>query len=324
MRRFLLPILLLTSGVHAGHLQWEPAPPADEFVDHIGVCTHLGYRNSQYFQSYDRVKQLLRQAGIRYLRDGWDPHMRDLHDSIGTRFVVLSEPQWEPIDQQLKLFGDNRDMIALVEGPNEPNNFWPKHNVSYRGTAYPKACVLWQDDLFKAVRGDSALDGLPVTSPTPIFDGALALAPLNSYDFLATHPYAGGQMPSTPIEWNGRTMRETISLVGPDHDLKPLIATECGYHYALGTDKTLGVSMGGLSEQAGGKYFLRHFAEFFNAGFVKTITYEFVDRGNDPNEPEDHFGMLRHDLTPKPAYAALANLNTLLGESPRSITATAG
>ncbi len=71
-----------------------------------------------------------------------------------------------------------------------------------------------------------------------------------------------------------------------------------------------------MSEAAQAKYLPRHFALYFNAGIVRTITYEFADEFKDEaTNAEASFGIIRHDLTPKPAYAALKNLIGLLNES---------
>ncbi|MEM5369630.1 beta-glucosidase [Paraburkholderia azotifigens] len=49
------------------------------------------------------------------------------------------------------------------------------------------------------------------------------------------------------------------------------------------------------------------------AGVTVMFWYDFVDDGNDPSNQEDNFGMLRNDLSPKPAYVASAVLNATLG-----------
>ncbi|MGF6755980.1 beta-glucosidase [Paraburkholderia sp. GAS42] len=41
--------------------------------------------------------------------------------------------------------------------------------------------------------------------------------------------------------------------------------------------------------------------------------YDFIDDGPDPNNPEHNFGILRHDLSPKPAFVAASVLSSTLG-----------
>jgi polysaccharide biosynthesis protein PslG len=42
--------------------------------------------------------------------------------------------------------------------------------------------------------------------------------------------------------------------------------------------------------------------------------YDFVDDGTDPNNIEHNFGLLHHDLTPKPAYVAASVLSSTVGK----------
>jgi hypothetical protein len=97
--------------------------------------------------------------------------------------------------------------------------------------------------------------------------------------------------------------------------MKPFIATETGYHNCTASDQVIGSQQRGISEQAGGKYFPRLFAEYWNSGFAKTFTYEFLDEFVKPDDPEANFGMIHHDLTPKPAFTAVSNMIAILTES---------
>ena len=88
------------------------------------------------------------------------------------------------------------------------------------------------------------------------------------------------------------------------------MATETGYH-------TAPAWTGGhpaVSEQAMGRYVVRTVLEYFQAGLARTYFYELIDEGTDPADREDHFGLLRADGTPKPAYTALKRLIALLGD----------
>jgi hypothetical protein len=62
------------------------------------------------------------------------------------------------------------------------------------------------------------------------------------------------------------------------------------------------------------KYMPRLFAEYFNRGVVRTYSYELADQGPDALEREQNFGLLRFDLSEKPAYTALKNLIDLVEE----------
>ena len=62
-------------------------------------------------------------------------------------------------------------------------------------------------------------------------------------------------------------------------------------------------------------YLLRTFLEHFISGVRRTYAYELLDESAEPalRKSEQHFGLLRHDFSPKPAYTALRNLLALMG-----------
>jgi hypothetical protein len=88
-----------------------------------------------------------------------------------------------------------------------------------------------------------------------------------------------------------------------ENNQRPMVATETGYY--------TGTSQYSVSELAQAKYVPRVFAEYFRHGIPKTFIYEFLDEGGD-GEMEHSFGLVRADLTPKPAYIALQSLIALL------------
>jgi hypothetical protein len=93
---------------------------------------------------------------------------------------------------------------------------------------------------------------------------------------------------------------------------KPVWATEAGFHNAM---RGPADQQPGVSERAAAVYLTRTFLQHFESGVRRTYAYELLDeqperRGRDP---EQHFGLLRHDFSPKPAYTALKNLLTLVG-----------
>jgi hypothetical protein len=305
-------LLLLAPIIHAtaANLVWEPALRADDFVDSIGVCTHWSYVNTPYGMAFDLARQRLVQSGIRHIRDGIDPRETELWRDFGIRSTVVCAIQLQNLDGQMAAWRASPEMIDMVEGPNEPNNSW-----LYKDQGWPRAFFLWQRALYKAVHADPILAKVPVTSPTPILDGSYEIAPLTSFDYRAIHLYAEGEMPSAAIPWGGKNMRRAFAIFGQGNDAKPLVATESGYHNCVGIDHVIAGAQPGISEMAGGRYFPRHFAEFWNAGFVRTFTYEFLDESLNPEDPEANFGLLRHDLSPKPAFTAVANLISILDES---------
>jgi hypothetical protein len=296
-------------------ITWEPAPRSDDFVDSIGVCTHWSYENTPYGKTYALVKKRLAESGIRHIRDGLSVRELELWRELGIRSTIVSDPRDHDLGTFMTAWKVSPGLLDMIEGANEPNNFWLLFKSSYRGEGWPQGVRLWQDDLYKAVRAEPLLARIPVASTTPILDGGIALAPLTSFDDIAFHPYAGGEMPSTNIVWGDLCVRRALALLGSGNNAKQMVATESGYHNCLSDHRVPGGGQPGISEKAGGCYFPRQFAEYWNAGIVRTFSYELIDESVNPNDPEANFGLLRNDASPKPGFSAVANLISLLSES---------
>lgn len=95
---------------------------------------------------------------------------------------------------------------------------------------------------------------------------------------------------------------------------KPLFATEAGFHTALGVDPASG-SQPPCDERTTAVYTLRTVLEHFKAGIKRTFLYELIDEYPDPSrtKPNWHFGLLRSDFSPKPAFTALKNMLAIVG-----------
>ena len=53
-------------------------------------------------------------------------------------------------------------------------------------------------------------------------------------------------------------------------------------------------------------------AEYFRHGIIRTFSYGFYDESENWPNCEANFGLVKHDLTPKPGYMAISNLIKLL------------
>jgi hypothetical protein len=85
---------------------------------------------------------------------------------------------------------------------------------------------------------------------------------------------------------------------------KPIVATEAGYH----SDLTTTSGHYGTSERAIGIYTPRLALEGFRRGIDRTYIYQLADPWSSGSGFENRFGLLRSDLSPKPAFLALRNL----------------
>ena len=312
----------------------EQAKSTDSFLDSMGVCTHWTYSDTPYGFAYDKVRDKLSELGIRHVRDGLNPRIPDLAKR-GIRTMIVAEPELgtpEQIRDKVKALNAQTLAVDAVEGPNEPDLFWISGKKSYQGQGHQggdsgviNAVVAFQKDLYSAFKGDpatakitlvgSALGKTYEPNKNPFGKGAIA----NFVDWGNFHPYPGGNPFSIPYRygtiekyyWDGTQPSGNLDefpyafqTYRPTFAPKPMAASETGYS----TDTN------GTSEAAHAKYLPRLFAEYFRLGVMRTYSYEFVDEFEDKNgsNREAHFGLLRRDLTPKPAYAALKNLIALL------------
>lgn len=310
----------------------EPARTTESFVDSIGVCTHWGYPDTPYGFAYDKVRQALVDSGIRHIRDGFHSHLEDLAKR-GVRTTVVAEPETgspEQIRDKIKAANKNMQTIEAVEGPNEPDLFWVKNKKTYQGMGFPDGTIRFQKDLYTALKRDPATAKLTVIgpalgktydpgggSPSPFASGLFT----DSVDWGNFHPYPGGNPFSVPFPygsiaryyWNATfpsvnldEFPYALKTYNPPFAPKPMAATETGYS----------TFNDGQSELIQSKYMPRLFAEYFRLGMKRTYSYEFIDEfADDANtNREAHFGLLRRNLAPKPAYTALRNLIQLLSE----------
>ena len=308
-----LSLLLCGALIQGARAVPVPAGRADDFVDAMGVATHWGYLDTPY-GNFERAAPLLGELGVRHVRDDLRPRERELWEKYGIKTTANFSPG--DIAAQMAQIKANRDLIAMIEGPNEVDIF--PQSAQYKGQKFPEGPRQYQSDLYAALKADPETASIPVIAPSTARAGSnRTLRPLDAYDYLVMHSYAGGQKPSDSLQGDvNNNIVNARSLQSAGSVAKPIVVTESGYHTAVGADQTLGGVQPGISEEAGAKYFPRHFAEYWNAGITRTFTYEFLNEFPDEaTNAEASFGLVRRDFTPKPAYVALKNLISLLGEA---------
>jgi hypothetical protein len=310
-------LLLLISGCGGkGDPSAPPpsAPPAtkraDDFVDSVGVNVHLGYADTPYGQP-DIVKSKLLELGVRYVRDGLNPGQPAVYQawralaSRGIRLdLIVGDPLRRggigPLEDQLAIVKQELShTVASLEGPNEydiqgdPN--WVPTLRDY------------QRRLYQLVKSDSALAGIPVVGPTVVLpESHKQLGDISRWlDYGNMHPYPGGSAPDRDSQ-----LKQELGWARGNAGSKPIQATETGYHNGLKSDS----SHRGASEGAAGVYMPRLFLDYFRRGIARTFGYELIDEHPDPSREdlEANFGLLRNDLSEKPAFVALKRLIALL------------
>ena len=296
------------------------ARPADNYVDGIGVNTHL--TSPAYDASFDKiVKPALKDIGIRYIRDGFfggaafEGRIREL-GLLGIRASLITSPQ-SLLDLAGSLGRMSPGPIA-VEGPNEPY-LWP---ITFQGVTGNANLKPFQIALWNGIKGDPATRGILVLPfGGDNFKHYLSVGNLEAWcDRGNFHHYTSttGELPggyATPptdglyIGRGGYRDSSLLALVRKITPAKPLWMSESGY------STYQGLSSGwdpGVSERAAGRYFPRITLELFNNNVEKFFLYELLDGSSNRNGLELNFGMVRKDGSLKPHGRVLKNMIGLL------------
>jgi hypothetical protein len=123
------------------------------------------------------------------------------------------------------------------------------------------------------------------------------------------HLYTGGFVPGYRTD---DVIAEERRVCGS----KPIILTETGWHNAKNYKGTHNYT----PEDVAGVYSPRLLLEYFVRNVPKMSIYEIIDEPADPGmtDHEAHFGLLRTDWSPKPAFVSLANLNVIMNRQYRT------
>ncbi|MGC4045705.1 MAG: hypothetical protein QM758_18095 [Armatimonas sp.] len=296
----------------------QQAMEADKFVDSIGVCTHMWYPSTPYTTNYATVKQKLIAANIRHIRDdlatdrpagvtAW----KDLAAS-GIKTGYIFTQQWATV-ATFKQFFISNNLVSTADYVEGPNEFDANKNTMPNWATVLKN---YQTDLYNQIKADALTSALPVLAPSFMINAQAERTALgnisNIADYGNGHPYPGGQMPTA-----AQTVND-IGYISINTPGKPTILTEIGYHNATSTQD----GHNPASELATSLYLPRVFFEMSSRGITRTYYYQFVDHLSDPGKtnPEAFFGLLRYDLSEKPAYIALKNLTTIMKDPGASFT----
>jgi hypothetical protein len=127
----------------------------------------------------------------------------------------------------------------------------------------------------------------------------LSAGAMGSFDALSIHPYNFGRPMRTGDAWAQDMLatEDVIHRFNNGRDI-PLYITEMGWPTYSGT--------GGISQQESAAYLAQMFLLARTMKFLRGIWwYDFRDDGWDGTNKENDFGLVRPDLTPKTAFAAL-------------------
>lgn len=277
--------------------------PAQDVVGSIGVNIHLSYFSTAYGK-FPALAARLKSLGVRNVRDVAcaactveNQRLRQLGEAGIKLNLVMGDPSGKSgkLPQLLALVrGPLRPFVSSVEGPNEYDNGgdpqWAPRLRAY------------QQELYRGIKGDPRLRSLPVIGPSLVHPQSYGqLGNIGqSADIANVHAYPpNGQPPALGIG-------NELHLAAITEPSRPVMSTETGY-------RTGGPALPGnrpVSEAREAAYLPDLVLDYYRAGVRRSFIYELVDEHPDPagKDPEQHFGLLRNDLSPKPAYLALRNL----------------
>lgn len=275
---------------------------ARALVDSIGVNVHFGYADTAYANQAE-VLSRLDELGVRHFRDAAADGNPLLAAGLqaaarqGLRGTLIADPTSDPATQVSASVSAMGDAIEAFEGPNELDDGRdPAWGATLRSFMPALEAAVAQRKPRVALLGPSFIDS----------SSRLAL-PADLPGLFNAHPYAGGDPPEPALH-------HALADRTPAARKRVAVFTEAGYHDAL-------ASAGyhtPVSEQAAATYLPRLLLTAFGAGVQRTFVYELVDGKPDPGlvDPQQHFGLLRDDLSPKPAFSAVRTLIGALRASP--------
>ncbi|WP_148210558.1 hypothetical protein [Beijerinckia indica] len=300
---------------------------ADQFVDSVGVNAHFDFYNSPYYLHFkDIIIPAFKSSGIRHVRfaafntptaatTNVATLISTLRSYNGTRIGLdlVEFPSTCPLTNDIRTSGNlswvSYTNIDYFEGLNEYNGSnnpcggnWYDNDRSFQKALWNK---VQYDKSGVAVLGPS-LYGTLSTYASQI--GNLYSPQYETYGNDHSYPYNGGP-PSNNI--HGYQTGQAVM-----NGSLPFVTSETGYP----TDPGL-VNNSSISYRAHGKYFSRLWFEYFNAGSVRTFSYELID---DPVAAgpvsEQHLGLLDQHGNPKPGFTAISNEIALLKDPGHNFT----
>lgn len=191
--------------------------------------------------------------------------------------------------------------MLSMEGPNEWN--------LQGGSNWVSELVNYQTRLWNAAKGNPVTRNLAIVAPAlGMRTGYEQLGNRSSImDWGNIHLYTGGYVP-------GYRSDEVLASERIVCGSKPIIVTETGWHNAQAWHGPHYYT----PEDVAGIYAPRLLLEYFIRNVPRMAIYELVDNPAGSNLREKNFGLLRMDLSRKPAFTALANLNTILSRTYRT------
>jgi hypothetical protein len=283
------------------------AQPAARFLDSVGVNVHVSYYDTSYGR-FPTWAARLRRLGVHHVRDGLvvnDPTYASRHLALARAGIkssfIAGDRNVAPADYVKLVAGPLRPAADQIEGPNEPDLQF--------GPDWAAATRTFTQQLHDAWSATPSLRSVPLVGPSFVTDGARAQVPGAGrlWQVENLHSYGGGRPPETHLPRDIAASRSRAPK-------EPVEVTEMGYQ----TSPKATTTQPGVTEATAAAYVPRDYLEAFAAGARRSYLYELADEKPDPagTSSEQHFGLLRQDLSPKPAFTTLQRLLADIRDSP--------
>lgn len=320
----------------------QPAPDSRPF--HVGVCTHFSQGKGVVEMNLDSVKA----AGIDAIRDevGWGSIEREKgklvmperFDTYVRRASIRGLNVLLILDYANRFYddGDRPRSPEAIEAFCRYSEFvvrhfgrdvrlyeiWNEWDIGI-GLAEPYRKGGSPEDYFKLLKavyprikaanpGAVVLAGASTSGGVKKgwLEGIVKLGALDYCDAISIHSYNYNEkFPQRGPEACSAWMTSVQTMLrgyngGAD---VPFYVTEMGW--------PTHVTRGGTDPQLSASYLARlYLLARTSPSFKGLWWYDFQDDGWDPTHNEDNFGLVRPDLTPKPAYHVLADIAPLVGQ----------
>jgi hypothetical protein len=308
---------LLSAADDATVFHEEQATSAAAFVDSVGVQTHFNYIDTPY-ANWQLVINEITRLGVHHVRDAL-PMTSPL---IGRhRQLVAHEIRCtcgfafdkNVTAQSIVNAARSASDVEALEAPNECDAGTNCGGGGEIGIANVTALL--------PVLGSAArILQVPLIGPSFTRREAYAsTGPITKWVAANNlHVYFGGRYPGTEGWGDGDAQGNRYGSLAWWLDQSqlnapglPIEITETGYE---SFDHP--IRPGTIPFDVEAKYLLRTLLLAWNRGVRRTFIYELLDEF-----PGSGYGLLRHDLTEKPAFLALRNLLSILHDSPMSAKA---
>lgn len=279
----------------------EQALTAFQYTDSVGVNVHLHDGQTVYGTQFPLLMQNMLSSGIKHYRNSIDPYPNAAEYANAEALGLAGIKADWLLDSRLHasdinaLYRNAPDSIDAFEGPNEDDADAGPVEAGFMSMVH---------DL---VRSHPSTVNTPIYAPTV---GSISTFPIlgNLSAYITNgnmHDYYNPRYPETPAyggEFYGcgpyGTMNFDICLAQINDPGQPVVSTETGFVSQQVPDIAIG------------RYLPRLLFMHAKANVPRTYLYELVDNINPL-----HYGLLNGDLSPKPQFTAISNLQKLFADN---------